>query len=229
MRVLRGRGQTPAEDTEQSRRVLGWVAANDEPAIRVWRPHRQVAFGRRDSNARGYGAARAAARARGFTPVERSVGGRAVAYTGRTLAFARFEPVDDPRTGIDARYASMEADVTEALSAVGVSARPGEPPNSFCPGAHSLQREGKLCGLAQRVTADAAFVGGILIVADHEAVGAVLAEVYDALSVPFDPTTVDSVKRAGGDVDRLPGVLEDRLVGDAPVRVDRIRDFSAVE
>ncbi|MFB6154053.1 MAG: biotin/lipoate A/B protein ligase family protein [Halodesulfurarchaeum sp.] len=223
MRVVRGRERTPAEDTERSRGLLSWAARHDEPALRVWHPHRQVAFGRRDTNAEGYETARAAARAHGFTPVERSVGGRAVAYTGSTLAFARFEPIQDARRGIDARYAAMEADVTEALAEVGVQVRPGEPPDSFCPGAHSLQRDGKLCGLAQRVTADAALVSGILIVADHGEIGAVLGDVYEALSVPFDPATVDSVRRAGGDVDQVAGILEDRLIGDAPVTVETLR------
>src|SRR6056297_3978474 len=81
MRVFRGRAGSIAADRDVSRRLLS-IAADGDPAVRVWTPHRQIAFGRRDARREGYDRARAAADKRGFPPIERDVGGRAVAYDG---------------------------------------------------------------------------------------------------------------------------------------------------
>lgn len=223
MRVVRGRDRTPAADRDRSAALLDWVAAEREPAVRVWRPHRQVAFGRRDTAAPGYDTAASVASRHGFAPVERDVGGRAVAYTGTTIAFARIIPISDPRKGLQDRYDEMVADVTAALESVGVDAVPGEPPDSFCPGDHSLQAEGKIVGIAQRVTADAAVISGVLVVDQHDRIAEVLAPVYEALEVPFDPATVGSVEQAGGDTDRIRDELEAGLVGGEPVQVETLR------
>lgn len=221
MRVVRGRAGTIASDRAVSQSLLEDTRETGEPTVRVWTPHRQVAFGRRDARSEGYDAARAAANQRGFPPFERDVGGRAVAYTGSTVAFARTEPTADARTGIAARYDRATAAVARALAAVGVEAAEGEPPNAFCPGTHSLSagpdhRDGKVVGLAQRVQQGVALVAGVCVVADDDEIGAVLEPVYGALGVPFDPDSVGSVARAGGDAD--PGAvcraLEWELAGD---------------
>lgn len=206
--------------------MLARTAETGEPAVRVWIPHRQVAFGRRDAAAEGYDRAVAAARERGFEPVERRVGGRAVAHTGSTVAFASAVPLGDARTGIEARYRTATERVRGALADLGVDAEPGEPSASFCPGDHSLQAGGKLAGVAQRVRSDVALVAGCLVVADREAFASVLAVVYDALDQPFDPAGVGSVAAAGGpsDPERVAGAVERALVGDRPVTVCRADD-----
>ena len=220
--VLRGRGATPAADHAVSTSMVDRAATTERPAVRVWAPPRQVAFGRRDRNAAGYDRARAAASDRGFPPVDRQVGGHAVAYTGDTLAFALARPVDDLRTGIGARYEATLEDLTGALRACGVDPTRGEPPNSFCPGSYSLQADGtlgatgKIAGLAQRVRADVVVVAGVVVARDADAIAAVLEPVYDALDVPFDPSSVGSVADAGGDPGRLREAIEDALVGDVP-------------
>lgn len=214
MRLVRGTAKTAETDRDASRRILEWVAEHEETAIRAWQPPRHVAFGRRDANEAGYDEATERARRRNYPTVERSVGGRAVAYTGTTVAFARYEPIEDLRTGIDERYEAMQSDVETALRAVGVDPTRGEPPNSFCPGDHSLQDGGKIVGLAQRVTADAAITSGILVLDDHEEIATVIGEVYDALGVPFDPDSVGSVELAGGDVDGVIPALETALARD---------------
>lgn len=230
MRVYRGRADTVAADRRVSERVVERVRERREPAVRAWTPHRQVAFGRRDAREAGYERARELARERGFPPVEREVGGRAVAYTGTTVAFARVTPVDDPRSGLTERYDDASADLRAALAELGVEAHEGEPPESFCPGAHSLQttapdgRARKLAGLAQRVHGEVAVVAGVLVVVDHEAVADVLAGVYDALGVAFDPETVGSVARAGGtgDPETVVTAVEAALVGTATPAVERV-------
>jgi lipoate-protein ligase A len=173
-----------------------------------------VAFGRRDARSEGYEAARAAAETRGFPTVERSVGGRAVAYTGSTVAFAHAVPVEG-RGGIDERYDAATETLLGALRDLGVDARPGEPPDAFCPGAHSIQCDGKLVGIAQRVRQDAALVSGIVVVADEAEIADVLKPVYDALGVAFDPDSVGSVAGAGGpaESERVARAIESAFVG----------------
>ncbi|PSQ56748.1 lipoate--protein ligase [Halobacteriales archaeon SW_7_71_33] len=217
MLLVRDRAATVDADRAVNRRLLA-VAAEGRPAVRVARPHRQVAFGRRDTRSDGYGRARRAARERGYPPVERDVGGRAVAYTGSTLAFLRAEPARN-RGDIDERYDRATAAVRRALAGVGADLSAGEPPESFCPGSHSLQGSGgKVVGLAQRVRRDAAVTAGIAVVRDDAAVAEVLGPVYDALGVAFDPSTVGSVARAGGSDDPadVRRALEAALVGERP-------------
>jgi len=222
MRVLRGRAATVEADRERTGAMLARTGATGEPAVRVWTPHRQVAFGRRDAAESGYDRARAVARERGFEPVERRVGGRAVAHTGSTLAFARAVPVADARAGLSERYESTAERVRRALSAVGVETTTGEPPASFCPGSHSLRADGKLVGIAQRVRTDAALVAGCVVIADREALASVLAPVYDALGRPFDPESVGSVAAAGGpaEPERVRKAVERELI-DADATVCR--------
>lgn len=198
MRLLRGRAATRASDDAVTGRCLDRTADTGERVVRVWRPHKQVAFGRRDTHADGYDAAREAASQHGYQPVVRRTGGRACAYTGSTVAFLRTEPVENVRTGLGDRYDDLATTVQRALWRLGVPAQQGEPDASFCPGGHSLSADGKIVGIAQRVTGDAALVAGILVVDCHEELATVLNPVYDALGLPFDPETVGSLDRAGG-------------------------------
>ena len=224
MRVLRGRAETRAADREATAEMLETAGERGEPAVRVWAPHRQVAFGRRESREPGYEAAREAAERRGFAPVERSVGGRAVAYTGSTLAFALALPVKDMREGMNERYERATDRVQRALWRVGVPVQRGEPPHSFCPGRHSLSHRGKVVGIAQRVRSDSALVSGIVVVDDHEEIARVLEPIYAALEAPFDPDSVGSVERAGGRADprAVAREIESWLVGDREARIERV-------
>jgi len=201
MRVIRGRGADPKADRAATRRLFERTAKTGTPGLRVWRPHRSVAFGRRDANREGYDRARRAAESRGYATVERSVGGRAVAFTGSTVAFVRAEPVEEARTGIQARYDRVTDEVSEALASLGVTAERGEPEGAFCPGTHSLSARGKIVGLAQRVRSKVALVSGIVVACDHGQLGGVLEPVYGALGIQFDRDAVGSIARAGGPAD----------------------------
>jgi lipoate-protein ligase A len=225
MRHLRGRAGDHERDYERTREMVARVADDGEPALRVWRPHRQVAFGRRDRHADGYDRARETATERGYAVLEREVGGRAVAYTGQTVAFALAEPTGERREGIGDRYDRVSGAVQDALATVGVDASEGEPADAFCPGAHSLQANGKLVGIAQRVRQDVALTAGVVVLWDHDAIAAVLSPVYAALGVPFDPNSVGSVVRAGGDPAGVVDALAVELARAGPViaRAD-IRD-----
>jgi lipoate-protein ligase A len=226
MRVLRGRASTVEEDRAVTRTLAGDVEGSGEPVVRAWTPHRQVAFGRRDARSDGYARATRAAEERGFPTYERDVGGRAVAYTGNTVAFVRVEPVEDLRRGTVERYDRAVADLRAALRALGVEAREGEPPDAFCPGAHSLSTAaGKVVGIAQRVRQGSAAVAGILVVRDHGEIADVLDPVYGALGVPFDPASVGSVAASGGPAEptRVARAVESALVGDREASVERVR------
>lgn len=225
MFVLQGRGNTAEADRKLTEVLRRHAAEEREPAVRVWRPRRQVAFGRRDVGAPGYAHARRVARDRGYAPVGRSVGGRAVVYHGTTVAFARAEPVSDPRTGLDDRYERAIRAAERALESVGVEVSRAEPAGAFCPGSHSLSvGDGKIVGIAQRVTTDAALVAGVAIPRDRWPVAEVLAAVYDELDVSFRPSSVGSVRAAGGDPDpdALVGALESVLVGDTDATIEQV-------
>ncbi|WP_435062796.1 lipoate--protein ligase family protein [Halobaculum sp. EA56] len=199
------------------------------PALRVWAPGRSLAFGRRDAHADGYDRARAAAREHGFPPVERSVGGRAVAYAESTLAFAHAVPLDDARTRLNDRYGAAVDTLLDALGGVGADVTRGEPPRSYCPGDYSVRVAGggKVAGVAQRVRDDAALVSGCVTVAERGPIRAVLSAVYDALGVPFDPESVGSVAQAGGpdDPDAVRDAIETALVDDREAEVRDVADL----
>lgn len=233
MRVLRGTAADPETDRARTGELLA-AAGDGRPGLRVWTPARQVAFGRRDARSDAFDRAARIAADRGFRPIERDVGGRAVAYAGETLAFAHAVPLADEAGGlsIGERYDRAVETVIEALRGLGADVGGGEPPAAFCPGDHSVRVAGggKVSGIAQRVRADAALVAGCVLVspADAREVAAVCDAVYDALGVAFDPRTVGSVAVAGGpdDPDRVARALEDAFVdgawGDGSRRVDRI-------
>lgn len=196
-----------------------------ERVIRVWTPHRHVAFGPRDRHTPGYDTARETARMHGFEVTERRLGGRAVAYTGSTVALIRTEPVDDIRSGMGTRYSYAMTDLQVALHRLGVHATPGEPGDSFCPGSHSIQTvsdrattetttcTGKIAGIAQRLQRGVACVGGVLIVRDHEEITTVTGEIYDALGIPFDPDSVGSIESTESDSERVINEVEHAFIG----------------
>ena len=198
MYLVSGRGQTPAEDERCTQRVVELARNTSSPALRVWQPHRVVAFGRRDQHREGYDRAREHAREHDFTPVARSVGGHAVAFTGNTVAFALAKPTDEMRSGIQERYEDATTTLVSALSTLSIEPTEGEPDGAFCPGTHSLSARGKIAGLAQRVHRDVAVVSGIVVVCDHDEIAAVLDPLYATLSIPFNPDSVGSIARAGG-------------------------------
>ncbi|QZP39067.1 lipoate--protein ligase family protein [Halobaculum magnesiiphilum] len=209
--------------------MLAAAGKSGVPAVRVWAPGRSLAFGRRDAHADGYDRAKSVAREHGFPPVERSVGGRAVAYAESTLAFAHAIPLDDARTGLNDRYESAVATVLAALRDAGADVDRGEPPASYCPGDYSVRVAGggKVAGVAQRVRQDAALVSGCVTVAERGPIRAVLRPVYEALDVPFDPHSVGSVARAGGpaDPETVREALESGFVGD---RAADVRDVASL-
>lgn len=217
MHVVRGSLSDVEVDRRVTRELTRLTERTGESALRVWTPPRQIAFGRRDSTREGYGRARQLASQHGYVPVERSVGGSAVAYTGETVAFGITLPLEHgERCGIDRRYREAISTLIQALEAVGSDVSPGEPSESFCPGDYSVQGDGKIAGIAQRIRRESALVGGCVIVSrdDEAAVSDVLEPLYAELEIPFDPRSVGSVERAGGSaaVKRVVEAIESAFV-----------------
>lgn len=195
----------PAFDTAVSRALLAAVASGRSPeSLRLHRPDDVLAFSVQDRTRPGFAAAVAAAREAGFAPILRLAGGRAAVFHRETLAFAWSAPARDARRGVLARFDATAGLVAGALRKLGVDARIGEVPGEYCPGSHSVNARGrrKLMGVGQRLVRGGAHVGGVIVVRDADRVREVLAPVYRALDLPFDPGTVGSVEDEVGPVSR---------------------------
>lgn len=235
MRLVRGRAATATEDRAATAAMLTRAGATGEEAFRAWTPHRQIAFGRRDTHATDYDQACRIARERDYAVFERSVGGRAVAYTGSTVAFAHALPLDDPRRGLTERYEAGADGVLVALHDLGVDAARGEPAAAFCPGEHSVRLVGggKVSGIAQRVQSGAALVAGCVLVDGRDDLVDVLTPLYEALDVPFDPASVGTLADTGGPNDpaSVCRALERAFLGepsDPDVRVESVEELQTV-
>lgn len=68
----------------------------------------------------------------------------------------------------------------------------------------------------------------MVIVTDRDEIADVLAPVYEAIDVPFDPDSVGSVADAGGPAssDAVCDALEAAFVGDAETRVEGAADLA---
>lgn len=198
-----GFSERPGFDTALSRALLEQVVEGSAPeSVRLYRPADELAFSVRDRARPGFARAVEAAREAGFHPVLRLAGGRAAVFHRRTLALAWTRPLDDFRTGLEARFDEVAEVARDALRALGIDARVGEVPGEYCPGAHSVNARGasKLAGFGQRIVRGAAYVGGVVVVAASARVRDVLEPVYRALDYPFEPATTGSIEDELGPV-----------------------------
>lgn len=179
------------------------MGAGERPdALRVVVPAPTVAFGRLDERLPGFPAAAAAARAHGYAPVVRRVGGHAAPYDEGSLVVEHVMATREGPAGMHRRFDAEAALLAGALVDLGLDARVGELPGEYCPGAHSLNVGGRLKvgGLAQRTVRGAALVSASLVVTGGEGLRAVVADVYAALDLPVDPAV------AGALDEELPGL-----------------------
>lgn len=216
MDLLRGRvaDADPALEMAVSHALLRRASRGESDSLlRVFRPTRMVAFGRRDTNRPGFPAAAQACRDAGFTPVVRASGGRAVACTPNALIVDHVQRDPGSLGGMDARFEDFGAMLAGVLSDFGIDARVGEVPGEYCPGAHSINARGtvKLIGTAQRMVRDAWLFSSVVMVDDDVLLRPLLARVYAALEVDFDPASVGAFAR------EAPGVpletLEQAVIG----------------
>ena len=132
-------------------------------------------------------------------PVLRAPGGHAVAYHAGCLGIDEVVPAEDPIAGLQDRFAAMGEVLAGALRSLGVDARMGRVPREFCPGEYTVNARGrvKLVGTAQRVVRRGSLLAGSLAVTGGDALRAVLADVYAALDLDWDPSTAAAVEDEG--------------------------------
>jgi octanoyl-[GcvH]:protein N-octanoyltransferase len=165
------------------------------PVLRLYRPAPTLAFGRLDVLRPGFAAAAAAAREHGFEPVVRAPGGHAVAYHDGCLVIDELLPEADPIAGMQERFTRSGEVLAAALRELGVDAHVGRVPGEFCPGEFTVNARGavKLVGTAQRVVRHASLLAASVAVHDADALRDVLADVYRALDLEWDPATAAGV------------------------------------
>jgi len=186
-----------------SRVLLDQVAAGERgPTVRLSRPGRVVAFGRRDLNSPGYARAVTGAREAGFGAMERIAGGRAAAYSEGTLSLTITLPDEAPARRTSARFEYSASLARDALRDLGIDARIGEVEGEYCPGAFSVNSRGrtKLVGIGQRMIRGAAHIGFVIAVRDADLIRKVLDPVYAAIGLEWNPETVGAID------DELPAV-----------------------
>ena len=212
--------------TAVSRAILVRVAAGELPStLRLHRPAPILAFSRQDAASRGYPEALRAAREAGFEPMLRLVGGRAAVYHERTIACSWAIADRRPASRTEARFVELAEVLAGALRELGVDARIGEVPGEYCPGAWSVNADGrrKLVGIGQRLIAGGAHRGAVIVVGGADRVRDVLLPVYRALDLDWDPATVGSVEDEVGAVGLTP--VEDAILS----QLSRRYELSVIE
>ncbi|MBN8868522.1 MAG: lipoate--protein ligase family protein [Solirubrobacterales bacterium] len=188
-----------------SRGLLEQVAAGQRPAtVRLSRPGRVVAFGRRDAVSPGYKAAVEAAAGKGFPGMERISGGRAAAFTEGALSLTLTLPDPRPAERTEQRFAEWTGLVRDAFADLGADARIGAVPGEYCPGEYSVNAGGriKLAGVGQRMIRGGAHIGFVILVSGSELVAETLGPVYAALGLEYRAETVGSLEDVVPGVDR---------------------------
>jgi lipoate-protein ligase A len=201
--VRHGFPDRPAFGTAVARATLLRVAAGELPStLRVHRAGRVLAFSRQDRASPGFARAARAARELGFEPVLRLAGGRAAVFHEETLACGWAVPDPRPPARTTERFRELAELLTRALSRLGVDARVGEIPGEYCPGAWSVNARGqkKLVGIGQRLVAGGAHRGAVIVVGGSGLVREVLAPVYEALELEWDPATAGCVEDEIGEI-----------------------------
>jgi len=187
--------------------------------FRIAAAGRVVAFGRRDVHASGFRRAVALTRDHGYQPIVRMPGGRAAVFHDQVISFSWTVPDADPVSHVDSRFVEAAHVIAGAIERVGVTARVGEIPGEYCPGAYSVNHAGsiKVAGIGQRLARHAAHVGGVLVVGGASRIRDVLVPVYDALGLALSPETIGAVDDVipGLGVDQVIEAVIDTLSGDA--------------
>lgn len=179
-----------------SRVLLEQVAAGARPAtVRLSRPGRVVAFGRRDAVSPGYRPAVEAAAQAGFPGMLRLSGGRAAAFSEGALSLTLTLPDPRPAERTEQRFHKWSGLLRDSFCDLGLDARVGAVAGEYCPGEFSVNAEGrvKLAGVGQRMIRGAAHVGFVILVNGAELIADTLGPVYRQLGLQFRPESVGSL------------------------------------
>jgi octanoyl-[GcvH]:protein N-octanoyltransferase len=199
VRTYRGRlAATEAAELAITHALLRLAAqGRHSGSLRVYSPTAPVVvFGRRDTRLAGFRAAVRAAERAGFDTAVRAVGGRVVAYTQNAVVLDVVRRDPQAVDNLDRRFIAYGEQLATALRALGVEAQLGAVPGEYCPGAHSVNARGivKLVGTAQRVVKNAWLFSSLVIVDDADRLREVLTDVHRHLDLPFEASSVGSVR-----------------------------------
>ena len=162
--------------------------------IRFYAPRPTLALTRVESRLPGYAEACEVGAGRGYHPVLRPTGGRAVAYDESCLVI---DIIRRERGPADQReyFERCGAALVVAMRRLGVDARLGGVPGEYCPGAYSINARGitKLMGTAQRAVRGARLLSAMLPLADVGTLVALLTQVNGLLTLPWDAATFGSL------------------------------------
>jgi octanoyl-[GcvH]:protein N-octanoyltransferase len=193
----------PELDMALTEQLLRAAARGERPeTMRVFRPGPTVAFGRLDRNRAGFDEACRIALAHGRAPVVRLGGGHAAAYDRDCVIVEVIRRHERSGFELESRFAGLAEMISWTLAKLGVTLQLGELPNEYCAGRFSLHLPSgpKVAGVAQRILTRASLTTAVIVVSGGDTLRAVLADVYAALDLPFDPDT------AGALTDRYPDV-----------------------
>ena len=153
-------------------------------------------------------------RTHGHVPVIRPAGGHAAVYGPRCLIVEHLTAEDDVTAGLEDRFLAQARLLRDALAALGADARIGELPGEYCPGAHSVNVEGRLkvAGIAQRAIRHGALTTAVVVVGGGAELRALIAALYAALDLETDPATAGALDEVRPAVtpERVARELEDR-------------------
>lgn len=214
--VIRGE-QAPdaAADLDRSVALLRAVAdgsIGDDRVVRVYTPLPTVAMSRRESRMPGFERACAASIGRGFTPVIRPTGGRAVAYDETCMVFDIIER-EHVLTDQSAFFLRAGEALVAAMRGLSADARVGDVPGEYCPGEFSINARGsvKLIGTSQRAVRGARLLSGMLPLGEVAQLVDVLVEVNAALRLDWDASTFGTLWAEASGPRRA--AVEDAVVG----------------
>lgn len=207
--LMPGRFEDVSTAYGYQRAVFEEVAAGVRPpTISITPSTRHVGVTKRDTFRPGFEDAVRTADGLGYPVLVRGAGGGATAADTGTFGFSIIRPAepggsrDVAHNDIRDRYDEAAGLALAAFGRLGVRAEVGEVRDEFCPGDHSIRIGGhedgmKVVGIAQRLTNRATSVGGIVLVHGERDLARVLEGVYGAMSLPFRPAAVGSLRRAG--------------------------------
>lgn len=154
--------------------------------MRLWRPLRPaLSAGRLDARHPRLPEVLTLARESAVQPVRRLAGGHAATLDSGCLCLGWAQP--QPRLEQSAaRYELIAQAIADALTALGVFNSLGESPGEWCPGAWSVQGpSGKLAGLAQRVTSQAAWCEALIVIRATPGLRVLARQVHDVLDLDW--------------------------------------------
>ena len=172
-----------------------------------------LAFSRRDELHDGFDEASRRARALGFAPAVRLVGGTFAPLHEGSLVLDEYGTGAATILSPDELFTAHTRLVASVLRQAGADAALGPVAHEYCPGIHSVNARGavKLAGTAARQSAGAWVVSSVIQVGRAAPLREVTATVADALDYDVDPDTVGSLSdELDRDID--PVVIADALV-----------------